>query len=165
LPQLNNIRCNNLDAADLSKPGKQQLLTHNHYYDADFRCYDMDFCHVRFLIEQRSYWATLSNIQANSVTHVLETYFPTPSHIFCERFAINSYECRTFALGFYRKTDIDTDGVCEAVNHLPIGRAERRRVLREIRNGRDILRLTLDDTDETLAIALLAAVGSAGPVQ
>jgi hypothetical protein len=30
------------------------LLTHNHYYDADFRVYNMDFCHVRFLIEKEA---------------------------------------------------------------------------------------------------------------
>jgi hypothetical protein len=137
------------------------LLTHN-YYDTDLYSYDMDYCHVRFLIEQRRSWATLFNIQANSIVFVLQTYFPPPSHVFCERFALGADIRRTMAISLYNKSAIDTEGVCEAVNHLPVDRAERRRVLREIRGGRDILRLTLDDIDEAALARCWQASGTPG---
>jgi hypothetical protein len=122
---------------------------------------DTNYSHARFLIEQRHYWTALFNAEASSVVLVLENYMPAPSHVFVQPFAFRDCFRRTIAMSLYRKNDIGVDGVCAAVSHLPVNRAERRRTLREIRGGKDILRLTLDDTDESLAIAVLAAVGHA----
>jgi hypothetical protein len=95
----------------------------------------------------------------------LTTGWPPPAYICLQPVEVLSKDHQLVLVMLFDKSQISVDRVLRSLSELPIHRAERRRLFREIQSGRDILPLTTNHTDESLCFALLTEIANAAPAQ